>query len=145
MIYYFCYDNLRPTGGSSVIYRHVHLLNEAGFNAAVVHQKADFVLPGHESNAPPVVGSLQLDLKPSDILILPGDLGPGLNHVAPGIRKIIFNQNAYHSFRGYEINSLILPPYNDPECVATLVVSEDNKRYLECFFRPNMLSYSYFF
>jgi hypothetical protein len=81
--------------------------------------KADFILPGHESDAPPVVGSLQLDLKASDILVLPGDLGPGLNHVVPGVRKIIFDRNPYHSSRGYEVNSLGLPPYADPEYIAT--------------------------
>jgi hypothetical protein len=134
VIYYFCYDNLRPTGGSAVIYRHVQLLNRAGLDAAVVHQKADFVLPGYELNPPPIIGSLQLELRPSDLLVLPGDLGPGLNQVAPGIRKILFNQNAYHSFRGYDINSSSLPPYGDPEYIATLVVSEDNRRYLEHLF-----------
>lgn len=134
MIYYFCYDNQRPTGGSAVIYRHVNLLIEAGLPAAVVHQRTGFVLPGYEQDHPPLVGSLDLNLQDSDLLVMPGDLGPALNRLAPGIRKVIFNQNAYHSFRGYEISHEEIPPYLHPDFVGVLVVSEDNRRYLEAFF-----------
>lgn len=48
--------------------------------------------------------------------------------------KVVFNQNAYHYFRGYEMASDEMPPYLSPEYVGVLVVSEDNRRYLEAFF-----------
>jgi glycosyltransferase involved in cell wall biosynthesis len=47
------------------------------------------------------------------------------------VRKVIFNQNAYYSFRGFESLSGPLPPYKDPEFIAALVVSEDNYSYLQ--------------
>jgi hypothetical protein len=134
LIYYFCYDNKTPTGGNRVTYRHVRILNELGFPAAVVHSTRGYVLPGHEVSPPPIVYLPDLGLSDKDILVLPEDFGPSLITAAPGCRKIIFNQNAYYTFQGYSYDSQQLPPYLHSDYIATLVVSEDNKKYLEtCF------------
>lgn len=70
-------------------------------------------------------------LSPADLLVLQEVGGPGLCQIARGARKVLFNQNAYYSFHGFNDLEGPLPPYLDPEFVATLVVSEDNRRYLE--------------
>lgn len=133
MIYYFCYDNARPTGGNKITYRHVELLNQLGFPACIVHQNRDFRYDQF-THHPPVMAMEDLRLTASDFFVLPEDLGPALNRIAPGINKIIFNQNAYSTFRGYQLFDSNRPPYLHPDTVATLVVSEDNKRYLEAAF-----------
>jgi hypothetical protein len=134
LIYYFCYDNKRPTGGNLITYRHVRVLNELGFSAAIIHATNGYILPGFEDVHPPIVYAQDLKLSQRDILVLPEDFGPRLNSAAPGCRKIIFNQNAYYTFRGYNHDSPCLPPYLSPDYIAALAVSDDNKKYLElCF------------
>lgn len=133
MIYYFCYDNAKPTGGNKITYRHVEILNQHGFHASVVHQSADFKY-SQFSHSPPSIGMADLRLRPEDLFVLPEDLGPALNTIAPGVKKVIFNQNAYSSFRGYKLFDAQSPPYLHPDMLATLVVSEDNKHYLETAF-----------
>ncbi len=133
MIYYFCYENASPTGGNKITYRHAELLNEMGLQAAVVHKNQNFRYTQF-AHQPPVVGLKQLRLTPKDIFVLPEDLGPALNRIAPGIRKVIFNQNAYNTFRQFSPADQLLPPYLHPEFLATFVVSEDNRIYLESAF-----------
>ncbi len=133
MIYYFCYENPSPTGGNKIAYRHAELLNEMGFEAAIVHNNQDFRYTQFV-HQPPVVGLKQLRLTAKDIFVLPEDLGPVLNRIAPGIRKVIFNQNAYNTFRQFSLADQLLPPYLHPEYLATFVVSEDNRIYLESAF-----------
>ena len=41
-IYYMCPDLKRAFGGVRMIYRHVDILNEAGFSACVLHMHAPF-------------------------------------------------------------------------------------------------------
>lgn len=130
MIYYFCFDNAKPTGGNKIAYRHVDLLNTAGMAASIVHGKPGFRFSALGEQIP-VISLQELRLNSGDIFVLPEDLGPRLNAIARGIPKIIFNQNAYYSFRGYKLGEGLAPPYLDPEYIATFVVSEDNKRYLE--------------
>jgi len=128
-ILYVCFASPTPTGGDKVIYRHVALLKQMGFDAWVLHPEAGFrhsVLDHH----PPVLGFDQLRWQADDVVVMPEDLGPALCSLARGLRKIIFNQNAYYSFRGFHALSGPLPPYRDPEFVASLVVSEDNRNYL---------------
>jgi glycosyltransferase involved in cell wall biosynthesis len=55
----------------------------------------------------------------------------------PGVRKVIFNQNAYLTFRGYPAEGLRGPsPYSHPEVKAVFGVSDDNLDYLRYAF-PN--------
>jgi hypothetical protein len=66
-----------------------------------------------------------------DVLVLPEGFGPGLAGIAPGIRKAIFNQNAYRTFHGYPAN--LEPeqtPYLHPDVLAVITISEDNRRYV---------------
>lgn len=133
MIYYFCFDNSKPTGGNKIAYRHVEALNELGFEACIVHQNENFEYT-QISHKPPITNLKQLRLNVNDIFVLPEDLGPALNSIAPGIKKVIFNQNAYNSFKGYKLFDSRMPPYVSREYIACLAVSEDSRLYLETAF-----------
>lgn len=129
-ILYLCSANQAPTGGNKITYRHVSILNDLGYEALVLHPKSGFRYPSL-SHQPPVIGIDQWQPDAEDLVVLPEDAGPGMCSFARGLRKIIFNQNAYYSFRGFEDLNGPLPPYGNPEFIATLAISEDNQRYLE--------------
>jgi hypothetical protein len=58
--------------------------------------------------------------------------GPRLAEIAPGIAKIIFNQNAYFSFKGYPTDARgVSFPYRHADVVATFVVSRDSEHFLQ--------------
>ena len=68
-----------------------------------------------------------------DVLVPPEYLylrAPGL---APGVRKVVFQQNAYRTFRYLRTAPALARRGLDDasDLVAMLVVSEDNERYLE--------------
>lgn len=129
-IFYYCSANDRPTGGSKITYRHVEILRELGLEASVVHPQSGFRYDTFD-HAPPVLGISELDLTGSDVVVLPEDGGRALLTFARGVRKVLFNQNAYFSFKGFADLGAPLPPYLDPEYLGILVVSEDNQAYLE--------------
>ena len=73
----------------------------------------------------------ELPFAPDDVLVVPEGFGHRLAEIAPGLRKVIFNQNAYRTFHGYPAE--IAPhetPYRHPDVLKTIVISEDNRRYL---------------
>jgi hypothetical protein len=64
-------------------------------------------------------------------MVIPEIYGPDIARTAPGVRKVIFNQNCYNSFRHYPIDTQPgETPYLHPDIVATITVSEDSARYL---------------
>jgi glycosyltransferase involved in cell wall biosynthesis len=128
-IFYYCFANAKPTGGNKIVYRHVQILRELGFDAFVLHPRPGFRFTSF-SHAPPVVTAEDIRLNRGDVVVLPEDGGLGLLTFARGARKVLFNQNAYYSFRGFDDLQGALPPYRDPEFVASLAVSEDNRHYL---------------
>ena len=128
-LFYYCGTNAHPTGGNKVVYRHVDLLAQAGIEAWVFHPRDHFFYEGLVSR-PRVVGPSSLVLHRSDLLILPEDAGPAMGTFAAGVRKLIFNQNAYYSFRYFGLQPAALPPYRNAEIIGALVVSEDSRRYL---------------
>src|SRR5437016_4995616 len=52
-------------------------------------------------------------------------------------RRVIFNQNAYYTFLSSGLRERLVVPYTNSQVMATMVVSEDSKRYLEYVF-PKM-------
>ncbi|MDD4004633.1 MAG: glycosyltransferase [Elusimicrobiaceae bacterium] len=74
----------------------------------------------------------------SDVLVLPEICGPEICRAAPGVRKVIFNQNVYYSFWGYPLDSAVSDtPYLSREIEAALMVSRQNEKYLHSIF-PNL-------
>jgi glycosyltransferase involved in cell wall biosynthesis len=73
----------------------------------------------------------ELELTSADVLVVPEGFGPRLAEIAPGIRKVIFNQNAYRTFHGYPLDiDAQAVPYRSRDVARTIVISEDNRRYL---------------
>lgn len=122
-------DVAEPAGGVRMLYRHVDVLNAAGIPAAIVHYKPGFRVDWFEHRT--IVRHLPVDLKSDDVVVFPEVEGPAIGQAVPGIRKVIFNQNAYYTFAHYPLEvSSVTAPYLHPEVVATIVVSEDSRRYL---------------
>ena len=132
-VYYVAPDTDEPSGGMRVIYRHVDILNRSGIPAAVLHCRRGFRCTWFENNTA-VAYAPGLDLDGGvDVLVLPEIYIDRVAEIAPGIPKIVFNQNAYLTFR--------MAPWKGPEAsrrladsyralLGVLVVSEDSSSYL---------------
>jgi glycosyltransferase involved in cell wall biosynthesis len=129
-VFVLCPDYPAPSGGIRKLYTHVDVLSRNGIPAAILHQQDGFRLKWFE-HATPVVYAKSTRLSADDYLVVPEVLGPDIASIAPGIRKVIFNQNSYLTFRGYSLDGQdVRTPYTHPDILATLTVSEDNFQYL---------------
>jgi glycosyltransferase involved in cell wall biosynthesis len=129
-VFVLCPDHNVPSGGVRRLYRHVDVLNSHGFQAAILHQKAGFRCTWFE-NRTCVFAHSQVAATASDFLVVPEILAASFANLAPGIPKVIFNQNAYFTFRGWLSHGLNgACPYRDADLAATLVVSQDNLEYM---------------
>ena len=130
-IYYLAPDLERPSGGVRTIYRHVDVLNGTGRSAAVVHARPGFRCSWFENDTRVV--NLPVVLGPSDVVVVPEESIARLERLAPGTRKVVFNQNAYRTFRG--VDDPARSPYvTCPDLAGAMVVSEDSEDYLRyCF------------
>jgi hypothetical protein len=72
-----------------------------------------------------------------DIGVYPEIWGPAINRWGKSIRKVIFNQNCYYTFMPHGLREKLEPAYVNPQVIATIVVSEDSRRYLQYVF-PKM-------
>jgi glycosyltransferase involved in cell wall biosynthesis len=130
MIYLYCPDDNRPNGGIEKMYRQVDVLNRHGFDAVIVHLAEGFRCTWFENNTP-VVYARAVRPAPQDFIVAAEIYGPDVARTAPGIRKVIFNQNCYNTFLHYPLdNSPGETPYLHPDIVATITVSEDSLSYL---------------
>jgi Glycosyl transferases group 1 len=96
-VFYLAPHLAAPSGGVRNIYRHVDTLNALGIEAAVVHAKAGYRCTWF-ANRTRVVHSDQVTLGPRDLLVIPECYGPGLDGLPGGVRVVLFNQGAYHTF-----------------------------------------------
>ena len=122
-------DWTRPSGGVRKLYRHVDILNAAGMPAMILHQAPGFratwfandtkASSFHET--PPGSG---------DVLLVPEILAWQFTSIAPGVPKVIFNQNAYQTFAWRQPQHTVVP-YHHPDFLATIVVSDDSRQYIE--------------
>jgi glycosyltransferase involved in cell wall biosynthesis len=72
---------------------------------------------------------------PDDYLVVPEIYGPGIGEIAPGVRKIIFNQNPYYTFVGYTLDlDDETTPYRHSDVIGVVVVSEDAAAYVRAAF-----------
>jgi glycosyltransferase involved in cell wall biosynthesis len=86
-----------PGGGIRVQARHVELLRTAGVDAALWFRTPGYRLPWFDTSAT-VLGGDRLELTEDDLLVVPElYLLPGVDP-APGVRKVIFNQNHFLTF-----------------------------------------------
>jgi len=135
LIAFRCPDLPQVLGGVRQTYRHVDVLNENGFDAVVVHRKKGFKPKwfAHQTH----VTYEPLTLGKSDIAVYPEIWGPAITQEHPKIRKAVLNQNSYYSFVANPLRKRLVVPYTSPQVIATIVVSEDSKKYLQHVF-PKM-------
>lgn len=130
MIYLYCPDDNRPNGGIQKMYGHADVLNRHGFAAAIVHLAAGFRCTWFP-NQTPVIPAHTVGPQLGDFIVASEIYGPGIARVAPGIRKVIFNQNCYNTFLHYPLDTASHEtPYLHPDIAAVLTVSEDSADYL---------------
>ncbi|MDM8553367.1 glycosyltransferase [Desulfococcaceae bacterium HSG7] len=71
--------------------------------------------------------SIKIDMRSTDILVIPETRGSFLDKLAPGIRKIILNQNPYFTFSTYTSNRFGRgSPFHLKEILGMIVLSELN-------------------
>ncbi len=100
-------------------------------SAFVLHDQPGFRCQWFSHNTP-ILPISQAAIGPSDYLVIPEIYGAGIAKIMPGVPKIIFNQNAYFTFRGWPMEGIAgVCPYRHPDVVATLAVSQDNLEYLQ--------------
>ena len=130
-IYYVAPDISRPSGGVRTIYRHVDVLNRVGFDAAVLHTRRGFRCRWFDNETK--IAYPKLELTSTDLLVVPEEYSlPQVKRLAPGVAKVIGNQNAYRTFRSaaFTRNSAATPYTDAPDVLGALVVSEDSRTYL---------------
>jgi len=121
-------DWQHAAGGVRKLYRHVDVLNAHGIEAFIIHHQPGFRCTWFE-NQTRVIYSPKPG--PSDILLAPERIAWQLMLTTQGMRKVVFNQNAYQSFDDIPPDALPLgPPYRHPDFLATISVSQDNVDYL---------------
>ena len=124
--WFICPDNDHPSGGVRKLYRSVDILNDAGFHAAIVHERSGFHCTwfNHRTR---VISSSQAIVKQSDVIVVPEIYGASISNLPAGIRQIIFNQNVYNTIGSLADGGFATAAYiNNPDLAGVVVVSQDN-------------------
>jgi glycosyltransferase involved in cell wall biosynthesis len=149
-IFYYCPCSNKPCGGIKVIYQHVQVLHENGFEVYVLHPKPNFKCTWFKHQTPVANYSLSISnlyntqkkltlpngkkytLKNEDIIVIPEVYGPNFKKIAPNNKKVIFNQGAYLSFKKYSLNLTDKTGnYLDNNIIASLCISEDTYKNIQ--------------
>lgn len=139
-IYYICPDKDIPIGGIKKIYDHADILNKYKLQASVLHSLKGFRCTWFK-NQTKITYRPEVTLSLSDFLVFPENFGPNFTGFIKGPKKVIFNQNCYCTFTGYEITTpLESTSYLDKKVAGIIVVSEDSQAYLHYAF-PNISLY----
>mgnify|MGYP003608191358 CR=1 FL=1 len=162
-IYFICTANKQPIGGIKQLYRQVDILNQNGFDACIVHRKKGFRHQWFKNKTKIIYNLsifttideiiLQKRVKPfkkiknflrsrnddpidkNGILVMPEIFGPYISEFYSDMQKVIFNQNCYYTFNNCtSIDLKKEPVYLNQNFLASIVVSEDSKNYLESTF-----------
>jgi hypothetical protein len=125
-VWMICPDWDKPAGGIRVAYRAVDALNEAGIAAAIVHRRPGFACTWFAHRTKVVAGA-DVVVSERDVIVVPEVYGPAILDLPAGVRRVIFNQNAYLTLDSLRAGPAAAAPYvNDPDLAAVLVVSDDN-------------------
>ena len=160
-IYFICPNNKFASGGVKQIFKQVEILNKNGFCAFVVLKSqikynwfsADVPIIYNAG----LFASIKLNLKErtflqklpylfkikyqqlfrnnidnQGILVFPEIFTKKMSLLFPTMKKVIYNQNCFYTFDNYSIKDSILNnEYLNANNIATIVVSENSKKYLE--------------
>lgn len=97
-VYFLTPDYQQPSGGIRVIYRHVDVLNSAGMDAFVLHQRRGFRCTWFE-NRSRIAYVGDITVLQGDTLVIPEVCVDILDRLSPGIEYIIFNQNVHLTWK----------------------------------------------
>jgi glycosyltransferase involved in cell wall biosynthesis len=112
------------------MYRHVDALNANGIPAVILHHDIGFRCTWFANQTAVAYPPDAWPPKPQDVLLIPELFIWQFVGQAPDTPKVIFNQNSYQTFRGQSVVHQ-LSPYGMPDCIGSIVVSEDSRQYLE--------------
>lgn len=135
-VYFLTSDTQVPYGGIRQCYRAVDALNDAGVPAAVVHLRGSFRARWFD-NSTTIVGAGSVALSGADIVVVTEYLASDiLPVVAPGVRKVLFNQAPYIAFRNtpMPVTERDLAPFKNPELVGCVTVSRDAEELVTSYF-----------
>jgi hypothetical protein len=118
-----------PIGGVKIHYQVADALNRSGIHASIVHQRRGFRCTWFE-NATPVECVANVLVSPQDLIVVPEEWAHHIPAMPSNVPKLIFNQNAYSTFSWGIGSSTIAQIYRRPDVLRVVVVSEDNKAYL---------------
>ena len=123
---FYCPDARTASGGVETIYRHVAILNESGFNAAVVHTRPGFRCAWLSTRAP-VLSRGGVSAGNRDVVVLPEIWAGGVHDFNALTPIIIFNQNGYYTFpNGNEAQkALVQAAYKAENVAGVLTISDD--------------------
>lgn len=125
-------DVSHPAGGMRKLYRHVDVLNANGIEAFIVHQQPGFRCTWFANNTAVTNSSSPQHWppRPEDVLLVPEFLAWQFVALAPRAPRVIFSQNAFQTFENAKDPFRVIP-YVQPDVRATIVVSDESRRYLE--------------
>ncbi|MBF0195325.1 MAG: hypothetical protein HQL71_12255, partial [Magnetococcales bacterium] len=99
-IRFICHDNPKPSGGIKVLYQHVEILCQNGFDAAILHFNPNINLGWLNSSAPVIDASKNLQLAANDWILIPEDDIQALESFSKiPCNRIIFCQGHFNIFK----------------------------------------------
>ena len=159
-IYYLAPDFDKPAGGIKVLYNHVDLLNELGYDASVLHSKKGFKSTWFR-NESKIAYFNEVIFSESDVIVIPEIyfhllsapkitqkerlkklIGHKLDYFTAkeilkmSVKKVIFNQNAYHTLLDFTAELTPRTEYLE-NFTGYLSISDHNKDYIQYIF-PNL-------
>ncbi|MCB0910103.1 MAG: glycosyltransferase [Propionibacteriaceae bacterium] len=107
------------------------LLNQLGFDAAVLHKRSSYRAHWFQ-NRTRLAAARDVVLTDQDVLVVPEIYGGKLSSLAGGPRIVVLNQGAYYTFAGIPLEEAA--KLRDFPIEAILTVSEDSLRLLGAVF-----------
>ena len=135
-VFFRCPEDSHPVGGIKKLYDHVDVLNKNNIEAYILHfdETGTFRCTWFPNQTKITYDKTQI--QEHDIVVFPEIYNHHVFDLVPKCKKVIFNQNTYNTFKPYgTINENTIFNYDNPDVVGVIVVSEDNKRYLESFLK----------
>ncbi|PSR28942.1 MAG: glycosyl transferase family 1 [Sulfobacillus thermosulfidooxidans] len=129
-------DNPQPIGGIKQLYRLANILREGGWDARILHEKPGFRINWFHVPDIPIEYKSHIEVHGDDVIVIPEIYAHQVPSIAPGVKKVIYNQNAYYTF----LNGDVQEAYYHRDVIGVLVVSDDNYQYLHFAF-PNVPIY----
>lgn len=99
-VVYVVPDVTEPSGGVRAMYRHAELAQRTGFDAKVWHFAEGFQT-GWFSSTAQVISGETCELGPDDVLVVPEVMVLDGFDPAPGVRKVVYNQNHYYTYDNF--------------------------------------------